>query len=326
MIDNHYKRVLETALLCAQEPLSFNDMGRLFGEELDLPGIKDLLAELQEEWANKGMELVNISTGWRFQSRLSMREYLDRLTPEKPPRYSRAVLETLAIIAYRQPVTRGEIEEIRGVAVSSNVVKQLEDRNWIEVIGHKDTVGRPGLYATTKQFLDDLSLPNLQNLPMLEDGSGPSDLSLSQHVIDFETGAVMEAVTEMAATIEIQEAEAKTKTQESLEGELIEQNAEALTEEEQQTESTEEATEEATEQATEQAEYTAPEIEAEITEQNELTKSSEIDELIDPTITTSFEEIVVDIEITHELGEQSVEDENNHSTESNSTDNLNTNS
>lgn len=193
MIENHYKLVLETALLCAQEPLSLNDMSRLFAEELEPATILTMLNELQNDWSERGMELVNIATGWRFQSRISMREYLDRLTPEKPPKYSRAVMETLAIIAYRQPVTRGEIEEIRGVTVSSNVIKQLEDRNWIEVIGHKDTVGRPGLYATTKQFLDDLGLPNLQNLPTLEDGTGHID-SLAQHVIDFEENEVKDVV------------------------------------------------------------------------------------------------------------------------------------
>ncbi len=131
------------------------------------------------------MELIELATGWRFQSRLSMREYLDRLTPEKPPKYSRAVMETLAIIAYRQPVTRGEIEEIRGVTVSSSVVKQLEDRGWIEVVGHKDTVGRPGLYATTRQFLNDLSLTTLQDLPMLDDADAQAE-SLAQKVIEFE--------------------------------------------------------------------------------------------------------------------------------------------
>ena len=149
-----------------------------------VPGDKSLL-ELQGEWQESGMELVRIATGWRFQSRLSMREYLDRLTPEKPPKYSRAVMETLAIIAYRQPVTRGEIEEIRGVTVSTNVMKQLEDRSWVEVIGHKETIGRPGLYATTKQFLNDLGLTNLQSLPMLEDAN-PSMEPLAQAVIEFE--------------------------------------------------------------------------------------------------------------------------------------------
>ena len=142
------------------------------------------LNELQHDWASAGMELVQIATGWRFQSRLSMREYLDRLTVDKPPKYSRAVLETLAIIAYRQPVTRGEIEEIRGVTVSTQIIRQLEDRNWIEVIGHKDTIGRPALFATSKQFLDDMGLANLQALPTLEEGMAVVDLA--QQVINFE--------------------------------------------------------------------------------------------------------------------------------------------
>jgi segregation and condensation protein B len=163
-MDDHKKRIIETALLCAQEPITAMDLTRLFTDDTSQADVETALTSIQEDWQDKGMELVHIATGWRFQSRISMREYLDRLTPEKPPRYSRAVMETLAIIAYRQPVTRGEIEEIRGVAVSSNVMKQLEDRGWVEVIGHKETIGRPGLYATTKQFLDDLSLPNLQSL------------------------------------------------------------------------------------------------------------------------------------------------------------------
>lgn len=197
-MDDHNKRVIETALLCAQEPLTVADLTRLFADDVTSNDIDEMLQVIQHEWDDKGMELVHIATGWRFQSRLSMREYLDRLTPEKPPRYSRAVMETLAIIAYRQPVTRGEIEEIRGVAVSSNVMKQLEDRGWVEVIGHKETVGRPGLYATTKQFLDDLSLTNLQSLPMLEDAAPMAAAEqLGQAVIQFdpETATVESVVT-----------------------------------------------------------------------------------------------------------------------------------
>ncbi len=194
-MDDHNKRVIETALLCAQEPLTVADLSRLFVEDITTVDIDETLLELQRAWDNKGMELVHIATGWRFQSRLSMREYLDRLTPEKPPKYSRAVMETLAIIAYRQPVTRGEIEEIRGVAVSSNVMKQLEDRGWVEVIGHKDTIGRPGLYATTKQFLDDLSLTNLQSLPMLEDAAPMAAAEqLGQVVMEFDPTATVETV------------------------------------------------------------------------------------------------------------------------------------
>ena len=197
-MDDHNKRVIETALLCAQEPLSVADLTRLFVEDVSTTEIKSVLDTLQTEWQDKGMELVHIATGWRFQSRLSMREYLDRLTPEKPPKYSRAVMETLAIIAYRQPVTRGEIEEIRGVAVSSNVMKQLEDRGWVEVIGHKETIGRPGLYATTKQFLDDLSLTNLQNLPILEDSAPMAAAEqLGQAVMEFDSTATVETVVEL---------------------------------------------------------------------------------------------------------------------------------
>jgi segregation and condensation protein B len=185
MTPEQLKLVLETALLCAEQPMTMNDLRRLFLEELSAEELNEALAQIQADWADKGMELLELATGWRFQSRLSMREYLDRLTPEKPPKYSRAVMETLAIIAYRQPVTRGEIEEIRGVTVSSNVVKQLEDRGWIEVVGHKDTVGRPGLYATTRQFLNDLSLTTLQELPMLDDASAQAE-SVAQRVMEFE--------------------------------------------------------------------------------------------------------------------------------------------
>jgi len=194
MDTDHYKRVIETALICAQEPLTVHELGRLFVDPpLASAELQTILLEIQKEWQDKGMELVSIATGWRFQSRLHMREYLDRLTPEKPPKYSRAVLETLAIIAYRQPVTRGEIEEVRGVVVSSNVMRQLEDRGWVEVVGHKETIGRPGLYATTKQFLDDLGLKDLQSLPMLEDGSISAE-ALGQAVIEFDVDATVETV------------------------------------------------------------------------------------------------------------------------------------
>ncbi len=202
MIENHYKQVLETALLCSPEPLSINELSRLYGDEVTPENIITWLHELQNDWSEKGMELVHIATGWRFQSRLSMREYLDRMTVEKPPKYSRAVMETLAIIAYRQPVTRGEIEEIRGVTVSSQIVRQLEDRNWIEVIGHKDTIGRPALYATTKQFLDDMSIPNLQSLPSLEDGVVVDQIA--QQVINFEQALLDESAIDNALEEEAQ--------------------------------------------------------------------------------------------------------------------------
>ena len=211
LMDDHNKRVIETALLCAQEPLTVADLSRLFVEDITTADIDETLVEIQRTWDDKGMELVHIATGWRFQSRLSMREYLDRLTPEKPPKYSRAVMETLAIIAYRQPVTRGEIEEIRGVAVSSNVMKQLEDRGWVEVIGHKETIGRPGLYATTKQFLDDLSLTNLQSLPILEDAAPMAAAEqLGQAVMEFDPSATVETVIIDADAQEIGEVEEVT--------------------------------------------------------------------------------------------------------------------
>ncbi|MEN9373593.1 MAG: SMC-Scp complex subunit ScpB [Pseudomonadota bacterium] len=162
------KRILETALLCSQQALSVRDMRLLFNDALDSAHIQTLLKELQNDWADKGIELVKVASGWRFQSRPEMREFLERLHPEKPPRYTRATLETLAIIAYRQPVTRGDMEEIRGVTINSLLLKQLEERGWIEVIGHRETVGRPALFATTKQFLDDMGLTSLDQLPLLE--------------------------------------------------------------------------------------------------------------------------------------------------------------
>ncbi|MCZ2090716.1 MAG: SMC-Scp complex subunit ScpB, partial [Burkholderiales bacterium] len=162
------KRILETALICAPQPMPLRELRVLFDDELGADTLKNLLLELQDDWAQRGVELVQVASGWRFQSRPEMREYLDRLHPEKPPRYTRATLETLAIIAYRQPVTRGDIEDIRGVTVNTQLIKQLEDRGWVEVIGHRETVGRPGLYATTRQFLDDLGLESLDQLPMLD--------------------------------------------------------------------------------------------------------------------------------------------------------------
>lgn len=162
------KRVLETALICAAQPLPLRDMRTLFDDQVGPDTLRLLLDELAKDWQGRGVELAALASGWRFQSRPEMREYLDRLHPEKPPRYSRAVMETLAIIAYRQPVTRGDIEDIRGVVVSTQIIKQLEDRNWIEAIGHRDAPGRPALYATTRQFLDDLGLDSLDRLPLLD--------------------------------------------------------------------------------------------------------------------------------------------------------------
>ena len=169
------KRVLETALICANQPLPLRAMRNLFDDQIGSDTLRSMLDELVREWDGRGVELVSIASGWRFQSRPELREFLDRLHPEKPPKYSRAVLETLAIIAYRQPVTRGDIEDIRGVMVGSQIIKQLEDRGWIEAIGHRDAPGRPSLFATTRQFLDDLGLGSLDQLPTLEGGQAPTD-------------------------------------------------------------------------------------------------------------------------------------------------------
>ena len=161
------KRILETALICSSQPLPVRELRVLFDDELGADTVKMLLHELQDEWSQRGLDLVSVASGWRFQSRPEMRDHLDRLHPEKPPRYIRAALETLAIIAYRQPVTRGDMEDIRGVTINSQILKQLEDRGWVDVIGHRETVGRPALYATTRQFLDDLGLESLDQLPLI---------------------------------------------------------------------------------------------------------------------------------------------------------------
>jgi segregation and condensation protein B len=180
------RRVLETALICAPQPLTVRELGVLFEGELSADTLKTLLADLQLEWTQRGVELVQVASGWRFQSRPELRPYLDRLHPEKPPRYTRATMETLAIIAYRQPVTRGDMEDIRGVTINSLILKQLEDRGWVEVIGHRETVGRPALFATTRQFLDDLGLSSLDQLPPL-DGNDVQESALDR--LDFESFA-----------------------------------------------------------------------------------------------------------------------------------------
>ena len=200
------KRVLETALLCSTQPVTVRDMRSLFNDALGADTLKELLESLQLEWAERGLELVCVASGWRFQSRPELRAYLDKLNPEKPPKYTRAVMETLAIIAYRQPVTRGDMEDIRGVTINSQILKQLEDRGWAEVIGHRESVGRPGLYATTRQFLDDLGLSSLDQLPLLpslegqaaalvklnspEDDSLQANLSLDPELDSLQTSLV----------------------------------------------------------------------------------------------------------------------------------------
>jgi len=163
------KRILEAALLAAPEPLSLVELKRLFDNDIAADTLKNLLEELRADWDGRAVELVCLASGWRFQTRLEFQPYLERLSPEKPPRYSRAVMETLAIIAYRQPVTRGDIENIRGVVVTAQIIQTLENRGWIDVVGHRETPGRPALYATTRRFLDDLGLRSLEELPPLEE-------------------------------------------------------------------------------------------------------------------------------------------------------------
>ena len=185
------KRVLEAALICASQPLSIADLRRLFDDTVAADSVRAMLGELQGDWDDRGIELVQTAHGWRFQSRPQMHPFLERLYPEKPQKYSRAALETLAIIAYRQPVTRGDIEDIRGVVVNSQIIRQLEDRGWVEVIGHREAPGRPALLATTKQFLDDLGLSSLDQLPPLSaQGEGMQALDgLQQRLPVFEAGA-----------------------------------------------------------------------------------------------------------------------------------------
>lgn len=172
-----YKIVLETALLAAGDPMPLPELKKLFDEEFDDDTWRTLLDDLRRDWANRGVELVQLATGWRFQTRPEYQAFLDRLKNEKPPKYSRAVMETLAIIAYRQPVTRGDIEDIRGVAVSPNILKTLETRGWIDTVGHRDAPGRPALYATTRKFLDDLGLRSLSELPPLTEIEKVMDLA-----------------------------------------------------------------------------------------------------------------------------------------------------
>ncbi|MGZ5233859.1 MAG: SMC-Scp complex subunit ScpB [Burkholderiales bacterium] len=166
---SHVKKVLETALLTSQEPLTLVELKKLFDDELANDTVRKVLDDLRTDWEGRGVELVSVASGWRFRARLESQKFLDRLNPQKPPKYSRAVLETLAIIAYRQPVTRGDIEDIRGVTVSSNILKSLEARGWIDVVGQREVPGRPALYATTRSFLDDLNLRSLEELPALDD-------------------------------------------------------------------------------------------------------------------------------------------------------------
>lgn len=202
MDESLIKKILETALLCATEPMRVSELAKLFGEtdNVQTDVIKQQIKNLQSEWADKGVELTEIASGWRFQSRPEMQKYLERLNPEKPPKYSRAVMETLAIIAWHQPVTRGDIEDIRGVSVSSQIIKTLEDRDWIEVIGHREGPGRPALFGTTKHFLDDMGLKSIADLPE----------------IGADTEALMAGDTELAQLLQEQTAQLKLPAEEKL--------------------------------------------------------------------------------------------------------------
>jgi segregation and condensation protein B len=187
---HHIKRVLEAALLSAQEPLPAADLSKLFDDEVEKADLEAVMLELQADWQPRSVELVCVAAGWRFQTKPEFKSYLDKLNPEKAPKYSRSVLETLAIIAYKQPVTRGDIENIRGVTVASEIVKKLEDRGWIEVIGHRDVPGRPSLFATTKDFLNDLGLRSLSDLPALQTPETMGDLlNAAQTPMVFELGS-----------------------------------------------------------------------------------------------------------------------------------------
>ena len=202
------KRVLETALLCSTQPVTVRDMRVLFDDDLGADTLKVLLEELQLDWAERGLELVSVATGWRFQSRPELRIFLDKLNPEKPPKYTRAVMETLAIIAYRQPVTRGDMEDIRGVTINTQIIKQLEDRGWVEVIGHRESVGRPGLYATTRHFLDDLGLSSLDQLPLLSSVEGQTAVLASLNPPEEDTAQAslsLEDAIEVAETLNVED-------------------------------------------------------------------------------------------------------------------------
>ncbi|MFN5500450.1 MAG: SMC-Scp complex subunit ScpB [Burkholderiales bacterium] len=219
------KRVLETALLCSTQPVTVRDMRVLFEDALGADTLKALLEELQLDWAERGLELVSVATGWRFQSRPELRIYLDKLNPEKPPKYTRAVMETLAIIAYRQPVTRGDMEDIRGVTINTQIIKQLEDRGWVEVIGHRESVGRPGLYATTRQFLDDLGLSSLDQLPLLSSVEGQASVLASLNPPEADAS---QASLSLEDAIEASET-TETQTEEALTSEALTAEAEDLT-------------------------------------------------------------------------------------------------
>ncbi|MDB5926923.1 MAG: condensin subunit ScpB [Betaproteobacteria bacterium] len=206
---SHVKYVLETALLTSQEPLTLAELKKLFDDELANETVRKVLDDLRTDWEGRGVELVSVASGWRFRARLESQKFLDRLNPQKPPKYSRAVLETLAIIAYRQPATRGDIEDIRGVTVSSNILKSLEARGWIDVVGCREVPGRPALYATTRSFLDDLNLRSLEELPALD------DLGTLVESTPIDEAPAEAPGDEVAASLDAEAGEAESSTEDS---------------------------------------------------------------------------------------------------------------
>jgi segregation and condensation protein B len=211
--------VLEAALLSADRPMTIREMRMIFDDALSADAVRALLAALIERWQGRGAELRELASGWRFQTRPEVQAYLDRANPEKPPKYSRATLETLAIIAYKQPVTRGDIEDIRGVTVSAQIIKQLEDRDWIEVIGHREAPGRPALFATTRHFLDDMGLASLDRLPELDGLVG------AQALLPGLEGEVAEAVAAHVAAMDAAQLALEEAAQAS-QGDLLSEAAE----------------------------------------------------------------------------------------------------
>lgn len=202
------KLILEAALLSSSEPVQLMDLKKLFEQELSAETIRKLLEELKSDWMQRALELTAVASGWRFRVKPEFARYVARMNPEKPPRYSRAVLETLAIIAYRQPATRGDIEQIRGVQVSPQIIKTLEERGWIEAVGHREVPGRPALFATTKRFLDDLNLRSLEELPRLDELQATLDLTMAEASLrGDESSAAREEHTTDAATMIITEVE-----------------------------------------------------------------------------------------------------------------------
>ncbi len=318
MNDHEATLVLEAALLCAPSPMPLSELRKLFDEEdISNEQIKTSLDTLQQSWIDRGMELVELASGWRFQSRESMQRYLERLNPERVPKYSRAVMETLAIISWRQPVTRGDIEDIRGVTVSSQIIKTLEDRGWVEVIGHRDGPGRPGLLGTTKQFLDDLGLRALDELPAL--GSIEITEVLQGLPGDASQSLPLDTVAEgQGSLIQNSEQETEQVTEQATE-QAIEQATEQVTEQ-----VTEQAIEQVTEQVIDTQETDTQEIDIQDSDtQDSDTQDSDTQEIDiqDSDLATEFatEHVVPESDLEHPLTEQAEEPSNKQGSDESST-------